>query len=108
MVAKYHMTLRSQPDRPMCVHCGVLPARQNGISVDGYIRWRRHCNTCSKASVRSKGMNCHQCGFEAADACQMCVVDGMTICQNCNALRLRAKRKEMTVDATVGIWDTRL
>lgn len=53
-------------------------------------------------------MECHQCGFEAVDACQMCVVDGMTICQNCNALRLRAKRREMTVDATVGIWDTRL
>lgn len=85
-----------------------MPARSNGTSVEGYKRWRRFCNTCSKGRAQKKDDECYLCGFEAVDACQMCLVDGMTICQNCNALRLKKKKKELTVDADVDWSNVRL
>jgi hypothetical protein len=52
---------------------------------------------------------CQICGFEAHDRCQLCYVDGKTICQNCNALRLKQKKHQgITVDATINIGDIRL
>lgn len=102
------MTLREQPDRPMCERCGVLAARPNGTSVGGYQRWGKYCNTCSKGKTRKKDDVCHECGFEASDQCQMCLVDGMTVCQNCNALRLKKRKKELTVDAEVDWSKVRL
>ena len=105
------MTLLSQPDRPMCAECGINGARQNGVSKNGYKRWQKLCSACSK-SVYTKNMKdsvCQSCGFEAHDRCQLCFVDGKTICQNCNAIRLkRKKNKGLTADATVTPWNTRL
>lgn len=105
------MTLKSQPDRPMCAECGVNAARQNGVSKRGYKRWQKLCSSCSKSVylVDKRGSHCETCGFEAVDQCQLCFVDEQTICQNCNAIRLkRNKSKGLTVDATVGVWDIKL
>ena len=102
------MTLREQPERPMCQQCNLLPARENGTSKNGYQRWRKLCHTCSKGKTRQKDMTCYKCGFEALDQCQMCSVDGMTLCQNCNSLRLKRRKKELTVDSEVDWRDIRL
>ncbi len=55
-------------------------------------------------------MECAECGFKAVDGCQICYVDGHSICANCNAVRLKRlrKRKELTVDATLDWRDIRL
>lgn len=86
-------------------------ARSNGTSKNGYKRWQKLCSVCSK-SVYTKDLkdsSCEACGFEADDRCQLCFVDGKTICQNCNAVRLKQKKtKEITTDSTFNIWDRRL
>jgi group I intron endonuclease len=91
--------------RPLCSMCNELPARSNGTSVLGYQRWQKICNRCAKKkySLIKLSDHCNECGFEAANSCQLCLVDGVTICQNCNALRLKERRQrtELTVDATV-------
>ena len=105
------MTLKSQPNRPMCGECGLNAARSNGVSKNGYTRWQKLCSVCSKTVYTRdlKDQVCHRCGFEAEDRCQMCLIGGETICQNCNTLRLKvARHKGLTVDATVIPWDTRI
>ena len=100
--------LTQQPIRPICKSCNQLPARPSGRSRRGYQRWHTLCSNCAKLKyVRKKKQSvCSECGFTAVDPCQMCLVDGATLCQNCNALNLKAKRQqtELTVDATVS-WD---
>jgi hypothetical protein len=102
--------ITAQRTRPMCAKCGVLPSRTNGISVRGFQRWHRYCNSCSKSARApiKKDVRCSECGFTSKYSCQLCLVDGDTICQNCNALRLMNKRNELTVDATVNLDDIRL
>lgn len=97
--------LTQPPIRPICKECNELPARRNGRSVSGYQRWHTLCGHCAKIKYgrKKKEEICSACGFLASDSCQMCLVDGVTVCQNCNALRLKEKRQrtELTVDATV-------
>jgi hypothetical protein len=97
--------LTQPPVRPICKECNKLPAKRNGRSVGGYQRWHTLCGHCAKIKYgRKKKSNCcSMCGFVAIDSCQLCFVDGNTICQNCNSLRLKAKHRriELTVDATV-------
>jgi hypothetical protein len=104
--------LTQQPIRPICKSCNELPARPSGRSRGGYQRWHTLCGNCAKNKyARKKKDNvCSECKFVSVDLCQMCLVDGATLCQNCNALRLRAKQKqtELTVDATVDWNNLRL
>ena len=104
--------LNHQPIRPMCEMCNVLPARKNGRSTRGFQLWHKLCNTCAKHKYEpvTKNNQCSRCGFLAADGCQMCSVDSTTICQNCNALRLKELRYHsvLTVDATVDWANVRL
>ena len=104
--------LKQQPIRPLCENCHDLPARQNGVSVLGYARWQRLCNTChrKKYDKKNKEDSCTRCGFVAIDSCQLCYVDDETVCHNCNAIELKKKRrhKELTVDATVDWNNLRL
>jgi hypothetical protein len=100
--------LTQQPIRPICRDCNELPARPSGRTSRGFQRWHTLCSHCAKLKYarKAKAECCSNCGFVAVDPCQMCAVDGTTICQNCNALRLKEKRQqtELTVDATVS-WD---
>jgi hypothetical protein len=102
----------SQSTRPLCSECEVIPARSNGISVHGFQLWHKLCNHCAKKKYRpiEKDDTCSECNFTCIDSCQMCYVDGQTLCQNCNALRLKTikKRAEITVDATVDWANLRL
>ena len=104
--------LTQQPVRPMCKQCNEMPARRTGRSVGGYQRWHTLCGHCSKQKYgrKKKEDHCSQCDFVALDACQLCLIDGVTVCQNCNALRLKEKRQrtELTVDATVDWNNLRL
>lgn len=103
--------LDKQPIRPICEKCGKLPARKNGLSARGFQRWHKYCNTCAKHKYehKIKDDHCDECGFKCADMCQMCSVDGKTLCLNCNALRLKNNRQgELTVDATVDWGNLRL
>jgi hypothetical protein len=105
------MTLLTQPDRPICVECGKNGARQNGVSKNGFKRWQKLCAICSKTvyTQNLKDSVCQSCGFEAQDRCQLCFVDGKTICQNCNALRLRQnKYRGLTADTEIDIDKIRL
>lgn len=102
-----------QTSRPVCNDCGKLPARPNGRSVRGFQLWHKYCNSCANRNYRQRksvDKVCSRCGFKSEDICQMCAVDGTTLCQNCNALRLKQKKRRqvLTVDATVNIWDIRL
>lgn len=98
--------------RPLCSECKSIPSRSNGTSVHGYQRWHKLCNHCAKKKYRptEKNDTCIQCGFTCVDSCQMCYVEEKTLCQNCNALRLKniKKRAELTVDATVDWANLRL
>jgi hypothetical protein len=105
--------LHSQPLRPICVRCQQLPARPNGKSRLGFQQWHKYCNNCARIMYKTRGrkeMECAECGFKAVDGCQICYVDGHSICANCNAVRLKRlrKRKELTVDATLDWRDIRL
>jgi len=103
--------LKQQPIRPVCYQCNTLPVRPNGKTALGFTRWHTRCNRCIKVGrKKQKDPCCTACGFVATDSCQLCLVDGVTLCQNCNALRLKAKRqrKELTVDATVNWGNIRL
>jgi len=105
--------LTSQPIRPICSECLRLPARPNGRSALGYQRWHTLCNSCANLRYKKqpqKQQVCSKCGFQSVDGCQMCLVNGQTICLNCNALRLKDIRphSELTVDATVNWLDIRL
>lgn len=99
--------------RPMCSVCNCLPARSNGKSVLGFDLWQNICSRCAKSRYKSKSVKsdrCNRCGFVAEDSCQLCLVNGETVCQNCNSLRLKQQRPraELTVDATVDIGNIRL
>lgn len=101
-----------QSIRPLCSECKSIPARPNGTSVRGFQLWHKLCNHCAKKKYHSveKDDTCSECNFTCIDSCQMCYVDERTLCQNCNALRLKSikKRAELTVDATVDWRDIRL
>ena len=104
--------LNKQPIRPICKECRELPARPNGRSISGFQRWHTLCSHCAKLKYNRKLKNnyCNRCGFKAEDSCQLCLIERETICQNCNALRLKniKKRAELTVDATVDWANIRL
>ena len=104
--------LKQQSIRPMCKECNKLPSRPNGRSISGYQRWHTLCNYCAKLKYtkKKKDSKCSICNFESIDSCQLCLINGETICQNCNALRLKniKKRAELTVDATINWEDIRL
>jgi len=104
--------LTQPPIRPMCKECNELPARPSGRSVSGYQRWHTLCSHCAKLKYarKKKDVSCSVCDFVAVDSCQLCLVDSVTLCHNCNALRLKAKRQrtELTVDATVDWNNLRL
>ena len=115
-MTKYAMIVK-QITRPMCSLCGTRPSRSAGVSTGGYQRWRKHCASCDSAAYRKArvvDLTCSVCGFEAADACQIDSVDGRSVCSNCNRLNIKAAKQakhdgyELTVDATVSIWDIRL
>ena len=100
--------INKQPKRPLCSDCGLLPARPNGISVKGYQLWHKLCNSCARKKYQPqivKDNKCSSCGFVAEHSCQLCLVSGQTICQNCNSLRIQHQRHppELTVDATVDL-----
>jgi hypothetical protein len=102
------LMLTHQPIRPMCKECNELPARPSGRTSRGFQRWHTLCSHCAKLKYgrKKKDAVCSVCQFMAVDSCQLCLIDGVTMCQNCNALRLKEKRQrtELTVDATVS-WD---
>lgn len=104
--------ITKQSIRPLCTECKSIPARSNGTSVKGFQLWHKLCNHCAKKKYRSstKDDSCNRCQFEATDSCQLCLINEETICQNCNALRLKniKKRAELTVDATVDWSNIRL
>lgn len=94
----------------MCKNCGTRPARSAGKSVRGFTKWRAYCSSCDSIAYRKhkhKDTSCIQCGFVAVDSCQLDLVEGKTLCANCNRLRVKelnqAKHSnyELTVDATV-------
>ena len=98
--------IREQPLRPICAGCRRLPARSNGRSKLGFQLWHKLCNACARQQYQNnnqKEMTCGECGFTGVDRCQLSYVDDHTLCQNCNALRLKRlrRRKELTVDATL-------
>jgi len=97
--------IKKQSIRPLCTECKSIPSRSNGTSVKGFQLWHKLCNHCAKKKYRPtiKDDSCNRCNFESIDSCQLCLINGETICQNCNALRLKniKKRAELTVDATI-------
>ena len=120
--------LTKQKSRPVCSHCGLIPAKPNGISKLGFKKWHKYCIDCSKMlysdkhkHLQHKQMRCEFCGFKATDKCQMDIVfkDGnkkntkesnlKSLCANCSRLyqkRLKKGRKSvmnMTVDADIRI-----
>lgn len=120
--------LTKQKSRPVCTHCGIIPARPNGISKLGFKKWHKYCVECSKMfyndnykHLQHKENKCESCNFEAVDRCQLELVykDGnkknkkqsnlKTLCKNCGSLhkkRLRKGKKSvmnMTVDADIRI-----
>jgi NADH pyrophosphatase NudC (nudix superfamily) len=102
--------INSQQIRPLCKQCLKLPARLNGKSVLGFQRWHKFCNSCANARYRrreERSSECNRCGFRCEDLCQMCLIDDVTLCQNCNALRLKHNKpkSQLTVDATVLDYD---
>lgn len=98
--------INHQQARPLCKKCGILPSRKNGKSAKGFQRWHSLCNRCANIKykkIKEKSDVCGWCGFISVDSCQICMINSVSICLNCNALRLKQNRKkaELTVDATV-------
>jgi len=111
------MTLTREPNRPVCQECNDRLAKKGPKSAHGYQTWAHLCGSCDSRKYRKPrvvDLTCTTCGFEAVDACQIDTVDGRSVCSNCNRLNIKAAKVtkhdqyEVTVDATVGIWDTRL
>lgn len=115
-----------QPPRPLCQLCRSTPAKKNGVSKHGFIKWHKYCATCSKIAyneqyqyLKNKKLICECCSFQAKDICQMKIIykDGnkqhktknntQTYCYNCFVLYKKTlKVKElmnMTVDADIVI-----
>lgn len=120
--------LTKQKSRPVCKHCGTVPARPNGISKLGFKKWHKYCVDCSKIlysdkhkHLLHKQLKCEFCGFKAEDKCQLDVVfkDGnrknkkesniKTLCANCARLytkKLKKSKKSVmnvTVDTDIRI-----
>jgi hypothetical protein len=120
--------LTRQPPRPLCDHCKVSLAKQNGKSKHGFKKWHKYCSSCAKAAydekfgfLLNKKNKCDKCGFIPEDTCQLDLIykDGnkknkeksnlKTLCANCNRLhqkKLREKQKSIlniTVDADMTI-----
>jgi hypothetical protein len=98
--------------RPMCGKCNNRPARSAGRSVRGFTKWRKYCSSCDSSAYRrekTKDVKCCECGFVAVDSCQLDLVDGRTLCANCNRLHIKESKRqehdgyEITVDATVDL-----
>lgn len=103
--------------RPICDVCGIRPGRSAGRSATGAQLWRKICSSCDSKQYRRKkcvDLCCSVCGWVATDVCQIDVVDGSSICANCNRLRIKQRKREehdnyeLTVDATVNWRDVRL
>lgn len=120
--------LTKQRSRPLCQHCGTVPAKFNGTSKLGFKKYHRYCVDCSKMLyseayryLEHRSTKCADCGFTALDRCQLDLVykDGnsknkrssnlKTLCANCNRLykkQLRRKKKSVlniTVDSDIRI-----
>ena len=113
-----------QPSRPLCQLCRSTPAKKNGVSKHGFIKWHKYCATCSKIAydeqykyLKNKKLTCDCCGFQAKDICQMEIVyidedkknkkksNMKTYCSNCYKLYKKNiklnKLLNITVDADV-------
>ena len=120
--------LTNQQPRPLCKNCNISLAKPNGISKHGFRKWHKYCASCAKAAYNNKfgyllnkKTKCEQCGFIAADTCQLDIVykdentknklksNMKTLCANCNRLyqkKLRSKKKsilDITVDTDLTI-----
>lgn len=118
------MMLIKQPSRPLCQLCRSTPAKENGKSKHGFVKWHKYCATCSKIAyddqykhLQNKKLICDCCGFQAKDICQMDLIykDGnrknksksniKTYCSNCYRLYKKTlkikKLLNITVDADV-------
>jgi acetyl-CoA carboxylase beta subunit len=120
--------LTKQKSRPICSHCGIVPAKFNGKSKLGFKKWHKYCVDCSKIlysdkhkHLQYKTLKCEFCNFKAEDKCQMDIVfkDGnqknkkesnlKTLCLNCSSVykkRLKKSRKSImniTVDSDIRI-----
>jgi len=120
--------LTKQKSRPICSHCGIVPAKFNGKSKLGFKKWHKYCVDCSKIlysdkhkHLQYKTLKCEFCNFKAEDKCQMDIVfkDGnqknkkesnlKTLCLNCSVVykkRLKKSRKSImniTVDSDIRI-----
>lgn len=116
--------LIKQPSRPLCQLCHSTPAKENGKSKHGFIKWHKYCATCSKIAyddqykyLKNKKLICDCCGFQAKDICQMELVykDGnkknksknnmQTYCANCTKLTKKLLKVKalfnITVDADI-------
>jgi hypothetical protein len=111
------MTLFSESTRPMCRECNTRVVRKGPKSVHGYQTWAKLCGSCENKKYRkSRVVNlvCSVCGFQAEDKCQIDLVEGDSLCSNCNRLRVKQNKQkkhneyELTVDATVNLNDIRL
>jgi hypothetical protein len=122
--------LTKQKSRPVCSHCGIVPARPNGISKLGFKKWHKYCVDCSKALYTKKHKHlihknkttCDMCGFKAKDPCQLDLIykDGNnknkresnlgTYCANCNRLvrKKMKKQKKSIMNVTVDSTDIRI
>jgi hypothetical protein len=118
--------LIKQQSRPLCQLCRSTPAKKNGVSKHGFIKWHKYCATCSKVAysdqhkyLENKKLLCSCCGFIAKDICQMELIykDGnkknkkksnmLTYCSNCAKLHKKNLKVKallnITVDADVCI-----
>lgn len=120
--------ITEQHPRPLCVHCRLTPAKKNGVSKLGFIKYHRYCVDCAKAlysgrfnHIQHKQNTCNQCNFIATDRVQLDLIykDGnknnkdvsnlMTLCANCSRLynkKLRMNKKSVynvTVDQNISI-----
>jgi hypothetical protein len=111
------MTITREPNRPLCKECNDRPAKKGPKSLHGHQTWTNLCGSCDSRKYRKPrvvNLTCTACDFVAVDACQIDTVDGKSVCSNCNRLKIKAakalklRNQELTVDATVSIWDTRL
>ena len=109
--------IKNSTNRPLCVVCRKRLGRKAGVSVSGIQKWRKYCGVCDNKKykkIRDVSLTCTMCGWTAKDRCQIDTVDGLSICSNCNRLRIkqisqsRKNKYEITVDATLTDLDLKI
>ena len=103
--------LITQKELPICDRCKINPCRKNGISKNGFIKYKKYCHSCNKIiyNIKENGRRlgyrgykkdkCEICNFTPTHKCQLDVdhIDGdrtndnesnfKTLCANCHRLK---------------------